>query len=391
MIPIIPNYASSKVPDVPINWFAFALMLVVVLFIFGACCFGTQMLLRDKKQEEERVFLLQDMEPTAEDEEPNEEKSTETVENPAIIHNLACVGTPYRFALGQMVGPAYRIQKVLGQGATSTVFEVENVFGGMTRAMKCIEKTNSSQFYVKREVGFLMRLRRVEGVVKYLNWCTQDDFHVIVTDNHAYTLLAILKNHPRKALSSKTLITILYHLVKTVRQIHSKHIIHRDIHPKNVMIKFKPEIQEVPITIIDFGLSMLMKRNREPDESDFIFTNCFHVTPNMINENIATRKDDLLMCIYTIVCMLNTDPFWIRRSDDITPVLIKKTQFEYCPERIINQGWLVACVKPILAKKDTKAPDYDTIIEAIRLCEKGFDPKFHKLQFLTGPNGEYLE
>ncbi|CAL2048745.1 unnamed protein product [Caenorhabditis brenneri] len=290
-----------------------------------------------------------------------------------------------------MVGPAYRIQKVLGQGATSTVFEVENVFGGMTRAMKCIEKTNSSQFYVKREVGFLMRLRRVEGVVKYLNWCTHDDFHVIVTDNHAHTLLAILKNHPRKALSPETLITILYHLVKTVRQIHSKHIIHRDIHPKNVMIKFKPEIQEVPITIIDFGLSMLMKRNREPDESDFIFTNCFHVTPNMINENIATRKDDLLMCIYTIVCMLNTDPFWIRRSDDITPVLIKKTQFEYCPERIINQGGLVECVKPILAKEDTKAPDYDTIIKAIRLCEKGFDPKFHKLQFLTGPNGEYLE
>ncbi|CAL2048744.1 unnamed protein product [Caenorhabditis brenneri] len=89
MIPIIPNYASSEVSDVPINWFAFALMLVVILFIFGACCFGTQMLLRDKKQEEERVFLLQDMEPTAEDEEPNEEKSTETVEDPAIIHDLA--------------------------------------------------------------------------------------------------------------------------------------------------------------------------------------------------------------------------------------------------------------------------------------------------------------
>ncbi|EGT58041.1 hypothetical protein CAEBREN_09734 [Caenorhabditis brenneri] len=297
---------------------------------------------------------------------------------------------PYQ--LGQMVGPAYKIQKVLGHGATSTVYEAKNVYDGMNRAMKVIEVTNTSQLFVEKEVGFLRRLRRVEGVINYLHWWTLDNHHIIVTDNHAYTLQQIFDNHPRKSLSPKTLITILYYLVITIRQIHQKHVIHRDIKPKNVMIKFQPEKEQIPITVIDFGLAMLMKRgNSEPDESDYIFTECFYATPNMINKKKATRKDDLLMSIYSIMHMMTVDPFDEEKYDDIQPVLINKTQFELCPERFIDQGWLLECVKPLLSKKSTKAPDYKKIIKAIRTCKRGFDPKGHKLHFVKGENGEYLE
>jgi serine/threonine protein kinase len=64
------------------------------------------------------------------------------------------------------------------------------------------------------------------------------------------------KNYP---LSQEKLKDFSRQLLKTVIYLHDKNIVHRDIKPQNILVKFNKNTGQETLKLIDYGFSTLSK------------------------------------------------------------------------------------------------------------------------------------
>ena len=161
-------------------------------------------------------------------------------------------------------------------------FEKIKEIGGSFAKVYLAKKKGSNEFYAIKEMNYPMNypnqrkyldqeieiLREIDhpNILKYVNHKEDNQKVYIITEYlNGGTLADVLENYRNKYNTNfpeELVQIIMRQLVSALKYIHSKHILHRDIKMKNIMLNYKNEkdkedlnIRKATIKIISFDFS----------------------------------------------------------------------------------------------------------------------------------------
>ena len=154
----------------------------------------------------------------------------------------------------------YKFGRLIGRGAFGKVNLALHVLTGRIVAIKSFNKKNlkkkESINKIYNEIN-LMKTLRHNSIVKILETIETENYILIIMENiSGGNLLSFVKK--RTKLNEKTAHFIFRQLISSIKFIHSKGIIHRDIKLDNILIDLNNTIK-----ICDFGVGRTYKKNEK--------------------------------------------------------------------------------------------------------------------------------
>jgi eukaryotic-like serine/threonine-protein kinase len=164
---------------------------------------------------------------------------------------------PRRDIVGKTIAGKYLVRRVLGGGATSTVFEAEHVVIGRTVALKVLRPSLVTAHGAVRRFH---REARAAGCIGHPNVCDIYDVDTL-DDGTPYIVMEKLVGHTlarRIAVEGKLalhdVVDILLQVLSALVAAHERGIVHRDIKPDNVFLA-KRAGSPLVAKVLDFGVS----------------------------------------------------------------------------------------------------------------------------------------
>ncbi|KAJ0403101.1 hypothetical protein ATCC90586_001279 [Pythium insidiosum] len=208
--------------------------------------------------------------------------------------------------------------EVLGSGSYGTVYLARNERSGALMAAKEIlvaEETEADVRSASREVELLRSLRH-ENVVKYLG------SHVDAEAKKLYIFTEWVPGgnleHNRKRFGGDERVVRRYtkQILQGVAYLHSKHIVHHDIKPSNLLVD-----QNGVVKLADFGSSRLIS------SSTYINNESMRGTPNymapeVIKQTSRGRKSDIWSVGCSVLRLLTGRPLWGDKKFDSQVALL---------------------------------------------------------------------
>ena len=224
----------------------------------------------------------------------------------------------------------------LGEGSFGKVFKLE--YKGKEYAIKNIPKEkiyNNPEAYpvymeeaLKRELYALRKMSEFENSVKlYFYFVDDNNDHIIVLEFCDSDLEKLLNEKGK--FSSSEILSIMEGLNKPFKYMHNNNLIHRDIKPQNIMIKYvdSSKIKFIP-KLADYGIA----KEIEEGYTDTKLGTPKYRAPEIMERSWYTDKADL----YSIGVMMyqlyfNSDPFDL-------PIKYKKIKKkkEDCEDKILD-------------------------------------------------------
>ncbi|KAM3596946.1 uncharacterized protein V6R79_023209 [Siganus canaliculatus] len=167
----------------------------------------------------------------------------------------------------------YKQEKIIGEGAYGSVFAGYRKCDNSPVAIKHISAVDVThtlvsqhghEAYVPLEVALLTRLKEVPAVVELLDWYDFGSEVVLVMERPEQCAnLSDYLDYWQGGLKEYLMKVILYQLVNAFIEIHSRGVLHRDVHVENVLIEYDSLVPRV--RIIDFGCGSFLEpgQNKE--------------------------------------------------------------------------------------------------------------------------------
>jgi len=185
----------------------------------------------------------------------------------------------------------YDVQKLLGKGATGTVYLAKDTFSGKEVALKTIEPevfrdpefgtVYRSQFL--NEASLAGKLRHPH-IVAILDAVVEEDSGYIAMEIVSGGDLAQFVN-PDKLLPVEDVLQIGFKCCGALEYAFAQGIVHRDIKPANIMI-----VQGTDVKIADFGAAFLRKSQAVQTAA---MGSPFYMSPEQIEGKALTHHSDM--------------------------------------------------------------------------------------------------
>ncbi|KAM3593850.1 uncharacterized protein V6R79_023350 [Siganus canaliculatus] len=168
----------------------------------------------------------------------------------------------------------YKQEERIGQGAYGSVFAGYRECDKLPVTIKHIpveriQYTTVSQHgkeaRVPLEVALLLRLRDVPAVVTLLDWYGLGSEVVLVLERPEHCADLFDYVNSKRDLEEHSVKIIMQQLVDAFIEIHSRGVLHKDVHFKNILIEFGSTVPR--IRIIDFGQGSFLKSDENRDTS----------------------------------------------------------------------------------------------------------------------------
>ncbi|MBI3980063.1 MAG: protein kinase [Chloroflexi bacterium] len=177
-------------------------------------------------------------------------------EVPSDVRVLAGSEASETFAPGQIVGDHWRLVRRLGRGAFGEVWLVENTaVQAVNRALKVVRHPALARA-VNREAQRIVRLER-EG----LDWRHLARLFDVVPGDPPYLLYEYVQGqelwqHVATSggrLAPEGAVEIVGQVLQGLAEVHRAGLVHRDLHPGNIIVTRQPD--DLLVKILDFGLA----------------------------------------------------------------------------------------------------------------------------------------
>lgn len=250
----------------------------------------------------------------------------------------------------------YRILETLNSaGEFGQLYRGENVRTKEDVAIK-VEPIASQTNLLKRETQIYQYLGNSPGIPQ-IKWFGSDNTNnYMVMSLLGKSLSALKREQPNSTFSLTSTISIAINIIKRLRFLHEKGLIHRDVKPDNFITGVGKNAKQ--LYMIDFGFAK--KYLKKTGEHINICTGKQTIigTPNYISINIhegvePSRRDDLESVGYIMLYLMGlgfelsyTIKLNIENNDSIPPVI--KEYLKYCKNLWFEQ-----------------TPDYDYLVELL--------------------------
>jgi serine/threonine protein kinase/CheY-like chemotaxis protein len=307
----------------------------------------TQELLHRNKELQEKNKELQ---------EKNEELLDLYVTGKQIFTNLADI------LPGTLLDKKYRLEKKIGQGGFSAVFQATHLDLNREVAIKILQPqlTQSNQK--------TLELLRREGIstcqVQHPHAISVFDFGVSLA-GYAYMVMELLQGHSLKEelekyrfLELNRSLEIFQPICEALAEAHAAGVIHRDIKPENIFLHYKKSGEIVKV--LDFGIAHLKHKEPFYGQSETLIDSQIFGTPlYMAPERFTSLDCDEKSDIYSLGVLL------YRMLSGTFPFLLKKTTVKVWLTHLLQQEprsirevnpWLPLEIEPFLKRMLAKHP-----------------------------------
>jgi serine/threonine protein kinase len=183
--------------------------------------------------------------------------------------------------IGKRLG-AYEIKRLVGHGATASVFEAVNAVDGNARrvAIKILHEHIASQAHVRAR---FRREGKVAAQLRHPN--ALEVFDVVEVEGLAYIVMELLDGQDlRKALAERgpldtqAALALVLPVLSAVGHAHAVGAIHRDVKPANIVLA-RVSRDEVRPKLVDFGLSKLVDDDGQLSSTDLVAGTLEYMAP----------------------------------------------------------------------------------------------------------------
>jgi len=167
----------------------------------------------------------------------------------------------------------YAIERAIGSGAHATVYRGRFKKTNDSVAIKEIhpvkQKSIGNLTANFREIQTLQRLRvgKLENIIRLMEVVYESDTVFLVMEYCDDSLSDLLRVY-RQSLADLPLALIkdiMHQLLTGMTHVHSEHILHRDLKPQNILIKYIGEHDYFTVKIADFGLAKCVTYPQAPE------------------------------------------------------------------------------------------------------------------------------
>ena len=254
-----------------------------------------------------------------------------------------------------LIGNKYKLIEKIGEGAFGSIYKGENSRTKELVAIK-VEPINNNTKLLKNESIIYQYLINNEGLPN-VKWFGKDKINYYMVINLLGESLQSLKERKHN-FSLKLVLQIGIQIIKLLKMIHNKGLIHRDIKPDNFLLGLNDKNRQ--IYIIDFGFcKSFLNDNKHIDmkkTNNIIGTNNF-ASVNAHDFNELSRRDDLESLGYMLIYFYFGELMWKDYSNNEMIKIIKNNIIndENIPKIILKYFEIIKC----LEFKET--PNYDFI------------------------------
>jgi len=159
----------------------------------------------------------------------------------------------YPYVQGDLIG--------VGASKRSEVYKCNS--GDKIYAMKIIKEDGIDKKSLEAEIGTLSRLRNSNNIIRLHDYFgITGSVYLIFHYYNGGDLEQYIRKRKSNPPSSEELIFIAYCILNGIKEIHTRNIIHREIHPNNILLSLNPDGTLKNAVIGDFGYArILLKAN----------------------------------------------------------------------------------------------------------------------------------
>lgn len=276
--------------------------------------------------------------------------------------------------------PEYRVLSRLGKGGFGAVFEVIDR-DHKRFALKVEARRADRGSQLKKEYNICKRLFNSagseaipEGFPLVYEHKEHNKLEYLIMTRLGESLDKIMDRSPGKQLCKSDILMVGIQVVRRLRYLHEKGILHRDMKPNNLVMGWGPN-SEKTVHVIDFGLSSIVQdwATYNCDENAHFVGTVYFAPVETLDRKAPSRMGDLESLAYTLLFLFHAKLPWVLRDPETNR---KLTYFELGNQRnLIDarelcKGFLelTGFITAIRETQRTSEPDYQHLIDLLEMA-----------------------